>query len=123
MRIVNLTRKSLLVRKAEIAASPWSKTKGLMFRSALAEGEGLLMEFGGETKPAIWMPFMRFALDLVFIGADRRIVEVMENVRPISRNPGTWKVYVPRKCCRWVLETKAGRIKATGTRIGDLLEF
>ena len=123
MKIVNLTRKNILAGKAEVAKSPFSKTKGLMFRAALAEDEGLLMEFSGETKPAIWMPFMRFALDLVFIGEDKRIVDARENVKPLSKNPKTWKLYTPQKCCRWVLEIKAGRISTTKTRVGDLLDF
>ncbi len=123
MKIVNLTRKTVLAEKAEVAASPWSKTKGLMFRAALAEDGGLLMDFKDETKPGIWMPFMRFALDLVFIDEDKRVVDVRENVKPLSKNPKTWRIYMPKKCCRWVLEIKAGKISATKMRIGDLLDF
>jgi uncharacterized membrane protein (UPF0127 family) len=123
MKILNATRKTVLAEYVEVAKTPLSKTKGLMFRASLKEGEGLLMEFSGETKPSIWMPFMRFPLDLVFISAGKKVVDVKQNVRPLSRNPGTWKIYLPKEKCRWVLEVNAGKTSETKTSTGDVLDF
>jgi len=123
MKIINSTRKTVLAEHAEVAKTPWAKTKGLMFRASLKEGEGLLLEFSGETKPSIWMPFMRFPLDLVFIDGEKRVVDIKANVKPMSRNLKTWKLYVPKEKCRWVLEVNAGKTSETKTSTGDALDF
>lgn len=123
MEIFNITRKTALVEKVEIAASSWQKTKGLMFRERLEKNHGLLMDFESERKPGIWMPFMRFPLDLVFISADKKVVDVKENVRPISLDFKTWRIYMPKEKCRWVLEINAGRAKEIGAKTGDALHF
>lgn len=122
-QIRNLTKKKVLVSDAELAGSVWKKTKGLMFRPSLANGAGLLMPFGRVRRHEIWMLFMRFPIDIIFIGSDKRIVDIAHSVRPIGRSPSTWRIYVPRKACRYVLETKAGLAKRTGTKTGDKLEF
>ncbi len=123
MKIVNATKKTTLAEDVEVAASPWQKTKGLMLREKLEKNHGLLMDFESERKPGIWMPFMRFPLDLVFISADKRVVDVKENVRPISLDFKTWRIYVPAEKCRWVLEMNAGDVKKTGAKTGDILAF
>jgi len=123
MKIFNATRKTTLAEKVEIADSSWKKTKGLMLRGSLKESEGLLMDFESEKKPGIWMPFMRFPLDLIFISANKKVVDVKENVRPISFDARTWRIYMPKEKCRWVLEINAGGIRKTGTKTGDILSF
>lgn len=123
MKITNATRKTVLVSNAEVAESPWQKTKGLMFRDSLAKGAGLLMRFDKETKPGIWMPFMRFPLDIIFISEGKKIVDIKKSIKPISRNPNTWKIYTPKAKCRWVLEVNAGSADETKAKIGDALFF
>jgi len=123
MKIFNITRKTALAEKAEVAQSPWQKTKGLMLRGALEKNSGLLMDFESEKKPGIWMPLMKFPLDLIFISADKKVVDAKENVRPISFDFRTWRIYVPKEKCRWVLELNAGKISETKTNIGDVIKF
>jgi hypothetical protein len=123
MKILNATRKTIVAEKVEVAESAWQKTKGLMFRDSLGKDAGLLMEFAGETKPDIWMPFMRFSIDIIFIDEEKRVADIKENAMPISRKPGTWRIYVPKAKCKWVLEVNAGRAKETRTKIGDILRF
>ncbi len=121
--ITNATRKRTLVKRAELADSVGKQTKGLMFRKSLDRDSGLLMAFARERKHEIWMMGMRFPIDIIFIGRDKRIVDIKHSVRPMSANPLTWRIYWPKKPCAYVLETAAGVAKDTGTRIGDMLEF
>ena len=123
MKILNVTKKTVLSERAEVAESGWQKTKGLMFRGSLAKNAGLLMRFEKETKPGIWMPFMRFPIDIIFISAGKKIVDIKEKARPISRHPKTWRIYVPKAKCKWVLEVNAGHARETKTRAGDQLIF
>jgi uncharacterized membrane protein (UPF0127 family) len=123
MKIFNLTRKRFLCERVKVAKSVLEKARGLMFIPKISEKEGLLMEFESETKPAIWMLFMRFPIDIVFINKEKRIAEIKENAKPISIKPSTWKIYKPKNKCKWVLEIKAGVIKKTSTRKNDKLSF
>jgi uncharacterized membrane protein (UPF0127 family) len=123
MTIKNLTRKKTLLRSFETAKSPWQKTRGLMFRNSLAGDSGLLMVFGKERRHEIWMLCMRFPIDIVFIDRDKRIVDIKHSVRPMGKNPKTWRIYRPSKPSRYVLEVNSGLAKKTKTKTGDLLDF
>ena len=108
MRVRNLTSKKTLCRDAEVAASIWKKTIGLMFRKSLPKGSGLLMDFSeGPGMHSIWMPFMRFPIDVVFMNSELKVTDVFENVPPLSLNPRTWRVCAPSAPAAWVLEIPA----------------
>ena len=123
MGILNRTRNTILVKDIETADSAFRKAVGLMFRKELRKGRGLLMNFGRDSRPGIWMLGMRFPIDLVFIDRRKRVVDLREGIKPMSLNPGTWCVHYPRKSVRYVLELNKGMLKRTGTGIGDVLEF
>ena len=121
--IKNATKKRVIVSTFEVAESMGSKTKGLMFRGSLEKGHGLLMPFEQERKHEIWMLGMRFPIDIIFIDADKRIVDIKHSAKPMGKNPMTWRIYRPAKTCRYVLEISAGLAKETQTETGDVLEF
>lgn len=60
------------------ATTWWSRFRGLMLRSSLPEGAGLLIEPCG----SIHMMFMRFPIDAVFYDADLRVTKVARRLRP-----------------------------------------
>jgi uncharacterized membrane protein (UPF0127 family) len=122
-KIVNKTSKRVLANKVQIATGFWQKTLGLMFRSKIDDSAGFLMEFGIEGEYGIWMLGMRFGIDLVFIDSKKTVVGVFENLKPVSFNPVTWRVYKPSKPAKWVLELPAGTIGKTKTSKGDKLSF
>lgn len=121
--IKNATKKKILVKSFEVADSVGKKMKGLMFRGSLEKDSGLLMVFEMERKHEIWMFGMRFPIDIIFIGRNKKIVDVKHNAKPIGKNPFTWRIYRPAKTCKYVLEVSAGLAKRTGTKTGDVLEF
>lgn len=121
--IKNITKDKILVKKLEIADSVGKKTKGLMFRKELSKDSGFLMVFRNERKHEIWMFGMRFPIDIVFIDKDKRIVDIKHSVKPMGKNPKTWRIYRPKEPCRYVLEVNSGLIEKTKTEVGDVLEF
>lgn len=125
MRILNNTRKTVLVENIELARSFWKKSMGLMFRSGIEDSTGFLMEFGKESKDlySIWMLGMFFPIDIIFINAKKEVTDVYKNVPPFSVNPYTWKVYRPTKPVKWILEVAAGVAKKSRTSVGDRLDF
>lgn len=67
-----------------IAETPEQRAQGLMFIRRLGEYEGML--FPGR-KPAVlrmWMKNTYIPLDMLFIGADARIIGIAEQTTPLS---------------------------------------
>lgn len=123
MIIFNKTRKSVLSDSVEVADTPFRRALGLMFRKSLPKGASLLMEFEKEGRHGIWMPFMRFPIDVVFADSGFRVVDVFESVPPIGPHPRTWKLYSPGRPARFVIELPSGSVAASGTRKGDALSL
>lgn len=77
-RIVDLATGEALVDWPEVADNPWSRFRGLMFRSRLGKGEGLVLQPCG----SIHMFFMRFPIDAVFFDREWNVTRVARGVRP-----------------------------------------
>ena len=69
LRAVNQTRGTVLCARLEDAGGLAGQGRGLLGRDGLEPGTGMLFENGRFT-PFMWMHmfFMRFAIDIVFIG-------------------------------------------------------
>ena len=92
-----------------IAENAWLRTKGLLGKSELRQGEGILL------RPAssIHMFFMRFPIDAVFLARDLTVLKVVHRLTP-------WKM-AARLGARAVLELPAGTCAAAGISGGDRL--
>ena len=123
MKIVNKTKKAILTEKTEVARSFWRKALGLMFRGGIQDTAGFLLEFGKEGTFGIWMLGMRFPIDIVFIDAGKRVVNIFRGIKPVGLDPSSWRVYNPKKPSRWILEIRSGRAEKIGMRIGDRLSW
>lgn len=101
----------MVATRCDVANSFLTRGLGLIGRSRLAEGEGLLITRTG----SITMLFMRFAIDALFVDRSMRVLRVAGNVRP-------WvpMVAAPRGTDS-VLELPAGTAARTGTQAGDEL--
>ncbi|MEN9797263.1 MAG: hypothetical protein RL653_959 [Pseudomonadota bacterium] len=102
--------------KVEVAATPGARERGLMWRSALPDGEGMLFLFGEPAEHTFWMKNTLIPLDLVFLSADGTVVGVVENTEPRS--------LVPRgvgKPSANVLEVPGGWCARHGLRAGAKL--
>ncbi len=68
----------------EIADTPAERARGLMHRTDLAAGAGMLFLFDPPTETAFWMKNTPLPLDLIFIGPDGVVVRVAANATPYS---------------------------------------
>ena len=91
----------------QVADTPWRRFIGLMGRSGLAAGEGLLLR----PCSSIHMFFMRFAIDAVFCDRDLVVVGVERDLRP-------WRT-ARRKGAKVVVELPVGA--AAGVDPGERL--
>lgn len=71
----------------EIAATLASRSAGLSNREALDRIDGMLLKWNAPGRHPIWMKGMRFPLDLIWIGADGRILAILENVPVCAADP------------------------------------
>jgi uncharacterized membrane protein (UPF0127 family) len=63
------------------------RQQGLMFRSVMDENEGMLFDFRKAQPVSFWMKNTLIPLDMIFIGADGRIVNIAANTQPYSLSP------------------------------------
>jgi uncharacterized membrane protein (UPF0127 family) len=68
----------------EIADTPATREKGLMFRKSLPEGQGMLFDFQRERDVAFWMKNTYIPLDIIFISEAKTIVSIAKNTTPLS---------------------------------------
>ncbi|NLX07541.1 MAG: DUF192 domain-containing protein [Phycisphaerae bacterium] len=102
---------------AEIADAPETLKLGLMFRNSLPERHGMLFVFPDAAPRAFWMKNTLIPLDIIFIGADRRILNVetlqaQSEKRAYSAGPA-----------RYTLELAARSAQRYGLEPGMPVEF
>ena len=66
--------------KARVADTPQKQEKGLMFETELPENEGMLFVFEQDEDQAFWMKNTLIDLDMVFIGSDKKVTFVAEEM-------------------------------------------
>jgi uncharacterized membrane protein (UPF0127 family) len=70
-----------------IADDDESRERGMMNVRELPADRGMLFMFDAPRQLAFWMKDTYLPLDLVFIGADGRVLNIAANTRPLSLNP------------------------------------
>lgn len=68
----------------EVADTEEKKRLGLMFRTELKDGHGMLFPYERPQEITMWMRNTYISLDMVFIGADGVVVRVARNTEPMS---------------------------------------
>lgn len=106
---------------AEVADNPAMRSRGLMFREQLVSNRGMLFVFEEAGEWSFWMKNTKIALDILWLGADKRIVHVEENVPGCKQDP--CPEYKPNKDALYALELPAGSVKREKLTKGMTLEF
>ena len=105
--------------RVEVALTPREQAQGLMFRTEMGPDEGML--FPREENPRIasfWMRNTVIGLDLIFIGPDRRVINIAANAEPYSET--SLKSDAPAAA---VLELNAGRAAELGIVPGAKVDW
>lgn len=89
-----------------VADTAPTRMRGLLGRSSLQYGEGLLLRPAGSIHTA----FMRFPIDAVFLDANMRVLRVESDLRP-------WRIAAQRGA-KAVVELPAGAAKTMGLAVG-----
>lgn len=73
--------------RAEVAMDQASRQHGLMGRSSVPDGTGMLFDMERVARHTIWMAGTLVPLDVVFFDPSFTVVEVVERAVPLDRRP------------------------------------
>ncbi len=104
--------------QVEIADTPDTRARGLMYRRDLPADAGMLFIFTTESQQQFWMKNTPLPLDMIFIDKGRRIVGIVPETRPFTTNP--LGVDAPSQ---YVLEVNGGFCARHGIQAGDIVDF
>ena len=108
-RIANARTGQIVAEHADLAQSPLKRMKGLLGKKGLAPDEAIIL------RPAssIHTVFMRFAIDVIYIDRDSKVVKVVRNLVPYR--------FSSAKGAKTVIEMTAGATNSTDLHPGDQL--
>jgi uncharacterized protein len=102
------------VFRVEMADTPRTREIGMMWRTEVPRGTGMLFDFKVQQPVTFWMENTLSSLDLIFIRADGTIANIAANAQPLSRAliPSTGPI-------QGVLEIGAGEAARLGLAPGQ----
>jgi uncharacterized membrane protein (UPF0127 family) len=105
----------------ETVANNAARAKGLSGRPCIKDNQAMLFAFDIQDTAdhCFWMKDMRFAIDMVWLDANKRVVHTAHNVQP-STYPTT---FCPDQPTRYVLEVKANTARRLGLNAGAVVSF
>ena len=112
MLIENASKGTELATSAQAAVSFRSRLVGLLGRSSLPPGSGLMLE----PCRSIHTAFMRFEIDVVYVDRLRQVTKIVPGLKPF-RLSGVLRGAAA------VIELPAGAIACSRTDVGDQLMF
>ncbi len=102
----------------EIADNVAEQQQGLMNRSYMRNDQGMLFIFNEERPQSIWMKNTILPLDIIYVGANMKIVSIAENTQPFS------EASIPsRGPAQYVVEVNAGYAAQYGLAPGITIDY
>ncbi len=110
----NRTRQTYLATQLSIAATHWTRLRGLMCTEAdsfhVGQGLWIVPSRGVHTFA------MRFPIDVVYLDEEKTVVHLEQDLKP-------WRVAALRMQAASVIELPRNILHTTGTSIGDEIEI
>lgn len=100
--------------QVQIAATMEQQQTGLMFRTGMAAGEGMLFTYKYPTAAGFWMRNTFIPLDIIFIRGDGTIANIAHNTTPLSLDTISSVGHI-----NGVLEINGGLAEELGIEPGD----
>lgn len=103
--------------QVELARTPAQMEHGLMFRRHLPADGGMLFEYPGPVIARFWMHDTLIPLDMLFVAATGRVVNIAANAQPLSD-----RVISSAAPVTGVIELRGGTAARLGIVPGDRVE-
>jgi uncharacterized membrane protein (UPF0127 family) len=111
-RALNVTRNVVVADNLDWAGTSDTRRRGLLGRESFEKGEGLYLA------PCQWVHMfgMKFPIDVAFLARDGRVLAMHHALKPNTISKLIWRA-------DGALELPAGTLAATGTQVGDSIQF
>lgn len=109
--------------RVELALTPEAQARGLMFRTELRSGQGMLFVFGDGGVKSFWMKNTLIDLDMIFLDADLKVLRVFHRVPRSTADQPESEVARAAAPASLVLELPAGSARAHRIRPGSALRI
>lgn len=99
------------------ATTSEQKQKGLSGTASLGAGQGMFFDGDREAETCFWMKGMRYPLDIIWLGSDKKVAHIEHNVAPDT---------YPDTFChggQYVIEINAGQAARSGLQQGQSVAF
>ncbi|MFT7628109.1 MAG: uncharacterized membrane protein (UPF0127 family) [Ulvibacter sp.] len=119
LRLKKLANDSTIARlNIEIADDEYQTQTGLMYRKSMKDDQAMLFIFEDEIPRAFYMKNTQFALDIIFIDSDRKVVNIHKDANPLDHTS------LPSEGpAQYVLEVNAGLSNTWTLESGDFVEW
>lgn len=108
------------VIQTEVTQSKQEQQKGLSGRDCIGDNQGMLFTFEKPGFYSFWMKDMKFPIDIIWIGPDKKVVGIEKKVEP-STYPDSF--INKDKPAQYVLEIQAGQTDAFGIGLDTPVDF
>jgi uncharacterized membrane protein (UPF0127 family) len=99
--------------KVEVADTPDSRSRGLMYREKMAANDGMLFIFDELAYHAMWMMNTYIPLSVAFLDNEGRILNILD------MEPRTQDTHAATGPARYAIETNKGWFAAKKVKAGD----
>ncbi|MGE5943434.1 MAG: DUF192 domain-containing protein [Flavobacteriales bacterium] len=89
-----------------------------MYRSSMETNQGMLFVFDDVTERHFYMKNTQIPLDIIYIGANKKIVSFQKNAKPFDES--SLPSNIPAK---YVLEINAGLVDTWSLKEGDSISY
>ena len=112
LKVINTSKKTVIAQEFGFADTFWTRMVGLLNRKSLSPQEALIIT----RCQSVHMFFMRFAIDVIFVSKENKVVGLVQDLRPFQLSPIYFK-------SSYAIELDTGSISSTKTEIGDQIEI
>jgi uncharacterized protein len=101
----------------EVADDPDEQERGLMYRTSLAENEGMIFVFQDEKVRGFWMQNVPISLDIAYLDRNGLVLTVL------TMYPMDTRTRSSEKPAQYAVEVAGGVAGKIGLKVGDRLEI
>ncbi|WP_048148633.1 DUF192 domain-containing protein [Palaeococcus ferrophilus] len=113
--LINRTKNKVWHGRVEVADTFLKRFRGLMLKPRVESALLFLLPAETRANASIHTFFMLTEIDAIFLNGERRVVDV--------RRAKPWRLYVPQRAARYVIETPPGVAEGLEVEPGDEIEW
>ena len=112
-----------VILDVQLADTREKRIKGLQFQEKLLDDEGMLFDFQEPKIISMWMPNMKFSLDMIWFDEQGKVIHIEENVEPCLSISDCPSFNGNGQKARYVLEITSGFIDKFNITKNSQLSF